>query len=422
MQVLDVPSVNVNDKEHTIETFLISTKGNDANWKIDRETGHEKVKSFIGKDFSIIPELLFRPLEQGGGGHVFGPKDYVLKKYHENRHGKIVDIKGPIFDGNDYSYNAIVQLDNSRAASALLEHGNNTWIPFAVSPHIFINEAGGGNDEVGWKDWEAGAVALVIKGAYGNEAVVSKLCNGPHQACKMELLQRSGGIDFNKDNLTMEEVSKRGYFLTYNDKELAYLISSLVSRTASSNSLTMENTNISTEPPVPPAPKPEGEGEEKQQQMKLIKDTEVIKAPQPNEINISAEELNQLRETQKQFKEMQNERRDELLSAIFDVEDEEAKKTLIKNYQKLDLQRVKELKAFHDEISPLISAKTRKSIEMELQKKAEEDSKKNKVNSNGRSASVLREEPKVPEEQRTASSQKIDEVAMLKKFMNGGRV
>ena len=258
MQVLDVPSVNVNDKEHTIETFLISTKGNDANWKIDRETGHEKVKSFIGKDFSIIPELLFRPLEQGGGGHVFGPKEQVLSTYAKNSHGKIVSLRGPYkyisdkadrLTDDDYYYNAIVKLNDSRAASALLEHGNNTWVPFAVSPHIFINEEGGGNDEVGWKDWSGAALALVIKGAYGNEAVVSKLCNGPHQACKMELLQRkaSSTTDIvNEERRRLRELFSNDKPIPSDDEITADLISSLVSRTASSNSLTMENTNIST--------------------------------------------------------------------------------------------------------------------------------------------------------------------------------
>lgn len=423
MQILDIPHVT---PEHTIETFLISTKSNDANWKIDRETGHEKVKSFIGKDFSIIPELLFRPLEQGGGGHVFGPKEQVLSTYAKNSHGKIVSLRGPYkyisdkadrLTDDDYYYNAIVKLNDSRAASALLQHGNNTWVPFAVSPHIFINEEGGGNDEIGWKDWSGAALALVIKGAYGNEAVVSKLCNGPHQACKMELSQRSAVTSYPDDRRLTDLALILNKIGQDRDIQTADLISSLVSRTASSNSLTMENTNISTEPPVPPAPKPEGEGEEKQQQMKLIQDTEVIKAPQPNEINISAEELNQLRETQKQFKEMQNERRDEILNSIFDIEDAEVKKTLIKNYQKLDLARVKELKAFHDEISPLISAKTKKSIEMELQKRQEEDAKKAKINGNGRAGSItLRAEPKV-EEERAASTKKIDEVLALKKFL-----
>ena len=172
-------------------------------------------KVFIGKDFSIIPELLFRPLEQGGGGHVFGPRDYVTKKYAENSHGKIVSLRGPYYhelrevghEKDDYYYNAIVKLNDSRAASALLEHGNNTWVPFAVSPHIFINEEGGGNDEVGWKDWSGAALALVIKGAYGNEAVVSKLCNGPHQACKMELLQRKAS---SPDNILSKVISING--------------------------------------------------------------------------------------------------------------------------------------------------------------------------------------------------------------------
>lgn len=416
MQILDIPTIQ--SKEHTIETFLISTKGNDANWKIDKETGHEKVKSFIGKDFSIIPELLFRPLEQGGGGHVFSDRDTVLSTYAKNSHGKIVELKGPFYDGNDYHYNAIVKLNDSRAASALLEHGNNTWVPFAVSPHIFINEEGGGNDEVGWKDWQGAALALVIKGAYGNEAVISKLCNGPHKACKMELMQRSAGINQN-----------------FTDGQTAFHISSIVSKSASVDSLhDMVDTKLSTEPPSKePAPEGEkpnggGEGSDQQQQMKIIKDTEVIKPVE--QINISSDELAQLRETQKQFKEMQNERRDEILKEIFaGVEDEAARKELIKEYsQKNDLNATKALKAFYDKVSPLVANSTRKTIEMELQQRKEEEAKKTKVNSNGRSASVsLRPEPKVEQttEDRTASSSKVDEVALLKKFMqsnNGGNL
>lgn len=57
---------------------------------------------------------------------------------------------------------------------------------------------------------------------------------------------------------------------------------------------------------------------------------------------------------------------------------------------------------------------------MELQKKAEEEAKKTKVNSNGRSASVtLRAEPKVEEDRTASSTQKVDEVALLKKFLGG---
>ena len=418
MQVLDLPSVN--NKEHTIETFLISTKSNDANWKIDRETGHEKVKSFIGKDFSIIPDLLFRPLEQGGGGHVFGPRDYVKQEYAKHSHGKIIAVKGPIYDSakdwQDYHYNAVVKLNDSRAASALLEHGNNTWVPFSVSPHIFINEEGGGNDEVGWKDWEAAALALVIKGAYGNQAVVSKLCNGPHKACSTELLQRKASVDF----------------VYYGDNDTAKLISSLVSRTGSSNSTDNMGNDNSTNTAANIESKPSVEAATQTQvtqpEIKTVPDTQIInKETKLDSISISAEELNQLRETQKQFKKLQEQRRDEMLNSIFDIEDEEAKKSLLTKYGKYDITRVEELKAFHEDISPLISAKTKKAIEMELQAKKEEDNKKTKVNGNGRAASVitsLRDEPKVNDdsEQRAASSKTVDEVALLKKFMTSGGI
>ena len=44
---------------------------------------------------------------------------------------------------------ANIKLSGSKAASALLEHGAKTWVPFAVSPHIWAFD---GNEP--HADWE----------------------------------------------------------------------------------------------------------------------------------------------------------------------------------------------------------------------------------------------------------------------------
>ena len=125
-----------------IKGFLIGTKLNDANWKINKTTGHDLIKKFEGTDFAIIPELITKPLSEGGGGHYFGQdtKDDLIKGYAENSHGKYHKILGPYSynDGtDDYFYNAIIKLRDSKAAAIMMELGPKLWEPFSVSPHIW---------------------------------------------------------------------------------------------------------------------------------------------------------------------------------------------------------------------------------------------------------------------------------------------
>lgn len=136
-----------------IKGFLIGTKLNDANWKINKQTGHDLIKKFEGTDFAIIPHLLNTPLSKGGGGHYFGqdtPED-LKRGYAENSHGKYHKILGPYSynDGtDDYWYSAIIKLRDSKAASELVKHGKETWVPYSVSPHIWP-KAGPDSDKIG---------------------------------------------------------------------------------------------------------------------------------------------------------------------------------------------------------------------------------------------------------------------------------
>jgi hypothetical protein len=188
LQVLEHPRL-VTEKEdvHLIRSFLISTKPNKALWRISKETGHDKVKEFIGKDFVIIPERIFKPLEEGRGGHVQG-KNYEdeMKQIKDNSHGKIEKLYGPFYyddNSGDYWYEAGSKLNGSKAATVLLNNGEKTWTKFAVSPHVWPRDG----DDDNLTDWDPMGLFLVIEGAYGNDATVKKYCSGSETVCSKSL-------------------------------------------------------------------------------------------------------------------------------------------------------------------------------------------------------------------------------------------
>jgi hypothetical protein len=171
------------EQGHYIKTFLISTKSNQAGWKISKCSA-SKVSTFIGKPFVIIPEHLSSDRQKG---HVFAnSRDQLLEEYKKHSHGIIESISGPFTynDGTDDAfYTATIKLNDSKAASALLENGAKTWVPFAVSPHIW--HIGGSEDNI--TDWGGLSLSLVPKGAYGEEAVINKYCKGEKGACEKSL-------------------------------------------------------------------------------------------------------------------------------------------------------------------------------------------------------------------------------------------
>ena len=185
MQVLEPPSTQSYKTEegHFIKTFLISTKKNEAGWQISKETGHQQVKTFEGKPFVIIPDELSSKEQKG---HVFADtKESLIEEYKKHTHGIIESISSPYYyaDGtDDYFYMANIKLSGSKAAAALMESGANTWIPFAVSPHIWANDGIEPHS-----DWEGISLSLVPQGAYGKDAVVSKYCKGETHACNTSL-------------------------------------------------------------------------------------------------------------------------------------------------------------------------------------------------------------------------------------------
>jgi hypothetical protein len=58
------PELFTTSEGNFFRSFLIGTKPNDANWFVRRETGHDKVKSALERDFAIIPELIQKPISE----------------------------------------------------------------------------------------------------------------------------------------------------------------------------------------------------------------------------------------------------------------------------------------------------------------------------------------------------------------------
>jgi hypothetical protein len=371
-----------NEDGKFFRSFLISTKDNDAGWKIDRKTGHDKVKSFIGKNFAIIPELIQKPISQGGGGHWKGTREEILKAYENASHGKIKELVGPFYypdSPEDYYYDGITKLSNSRSASVLHNEGQKTWNGYDVSPHIGVNK---GKNEI-WEDWEALGLNLVIRGAYGPQAIITKFCSGNESKCFKDLVASSSDIC---------------------DEKLSALITSHLTRIASTPH------SMADQPTAKPEPVPDTGGIVIKDKTNPTTDPQkgLTDAPKLNEtVSISKEELDRLKERADAVTEMENERKAEILSGLFSVfDDEKERDKEIRDYSKLDMKTVKMLKLYTEKLTPKLQQKIKAELKAEAKEEEKEDeengsgndkdAKKAKSKEKERSASSLDKEPKKP--------------------------
>ena len=188
MQILEHPRLVTEQEDvHLIRTFGFSTKPNKALFTINRDFGHRLAQNAYKKDFYIDPERIFKPIEEGTGGHVKGDSfEDEMKQIREKSHGKIEKIYGPFYyddSPKDYWYDFGIKLSGSKTASVLLENGAKTWTPFSTSIHIWPKE--GDDDNI--TDAEFMGIALVIEPAYGKQSVISKYCSGSGKVCEKSL-------------------------------------------------------------------------------------------------------------------------------------------------------------------------------------------------------------------------------------------
>lgn len=381
MQVIQEPKLLTETEDaHIIDTFLISTKPNEANWRINKQTGHQKVQTFLGTDFFIIPESIFSG--EGQPGHpITGTVEEQLSQIKKNSHGKITKIKGPYpyEDGtDDYYYRANVTLSNSLAAATLIENGSKTWVPFAVSPQIVVID--GPDSDV--RDWKAMGLGLVIKGAYGNEAVVHKYCSGSNHVC---------------------------------NKTLAAAIQDVVTSLVSNDNNINHNMSTVTIHEPKPVEEVKNINQPVQEQVQELKKPEQITLTK-EEFEASQKAIKEAEDLKAQVTALVNEQKTNTLSQIFSsVSDESNRKVLIDKYMGAD---VKILKQFNDDINQHIVPSL---VAAEL-KKAQSD---NTDKSKSKSASLeLKPEPKKESSNESKSASvvpnSINEVKRFERLMREG--
>ena len=382
MQILSPPQTTSysNNEGHFIKTFLISTKANQAGWQIAKETGHQKVQSFIGKPFVIIPEHLSSQTQKG---HIFADsRDGLLEEYKKHTHGIIESVSSPFFYGDgtdDYFYMCNIKLNDSKAASALLENGAKTWIPFAVSPHIWHVSGPENNID----DWEGISLSLVPQGAYGQEAVINKYCKGDKPSCDKSLAASLCPIE---------------------DSKAASMISSLVTSNENNSIMSQVTEQVPQVNSIPPQPIKQ---EEKEETISLTKE-------QHEQLLKEKEEKEQLKQ---QLSQLVNENKTTKLNTIFkSVKDDSLKKTLIEKYFNAD---VNQLNDFYGDIVnhvvPSIVEEAKAQAEAELKQKTIEESKTKSK------AASLPKEPEVPKSEAASSivPKSVNEIKLLDRLMRG---
>jgi hypothetical protein len=324
LQILDKPRFRTEKEDvHLIRTFLISTKPNKALWRINRDTGHDIVQGFLGKDFYAHPDRIFKPIDEGYGGHVKGGYENELKQMSEHSLGKITRLYGPYYyqdNPRDYWYDAEVKLNSSKTASTLLDLGSKTWTPFAVSPHVWPKEG----DDDNMTDWQPMGLALVIEPAYGKEAVISKYCAGSALSCGTSL---TAAIQ----NPTKEMLPE--------------IINSLVSKVASGNIMSTQEVTGTSASQVPNIAQ---NSTSSNAPVQYQQPQTVVELKKDEQITLTKEEYDTVQKQLKEQTDLKNEvaslkqeRNTNILKEVFgSIEDQEARENVIKKYVDKDVNLV----------------------------------------------------------------------------------
>jgi hypothetical protein len=392
LQVLEEPRL-ITEKEdvHLLETFLIGTKQNINGWKINKDSAERLVKDFKGKDFVIIPERIFAPISEGLGGHVSGKNyDDEMAQITTHSHGKITEVKGPYpynDETDDVFWNCKIKLNSSLSASALIENGSQTIKPFAVSPQIWWDD--GPRDDV--TDWKPMGLFLVMQPAFGDKAVINKMCNGSELKCGTSL------------SAAIAELNNSA-----SDGHVAEIISSLVTK------IHENNHNMSTQ--VPQVVSDKIVTEVPQPQI----NTQPIETPKPETkeetkgVTISPEEYEAYKREREEHKQLVLENKTNKLESIFSsVSDENTKKSLFDKYLgKSDFNSIVE--AFDDFNTHILPLKIEAAL---AEKKDSDNSKKESLK-----ASTLKPEPKTEKNESLSASvvpNNVNEVLVLSKMFEG---
>jgi len=403
-----------NNEGNFIRGRLLDTRLNERNWRLantgDRLTQllNQKVP---GTNFMIDASKL----QKGIDAHYYGDgtKADILKGYSDFSHGKYIKVLGPFADGPDNThvyYDFIVQLNGSRAASALLKHGSQSIIPFAVSPHIWPLE--GPDDNI--RDFDFLGGALVVKGAYGEKAVISKMCNGTATVCEKSLAA----------SIAQQQEDQRN----------AEIISSLVSKAASIQTLTMSE-QVATEVTKAPV----NANPQQAPTNITLNPQEPPKVMQGAPLMLTAEQYEQgkkeavdqaTKELEKQVKALRADAKLTMTSTMLLAFKDEKNRKAVSEELELDKMTNEEVKMFIQKLGIF-----RKALEQENpppppeEKPADDNTSKAKKGKSASSITDLPKEPIVPQssndnnkdEGSKAASAPISKVRSISDFIRRGR-
>ena len=378
-QILEPKLITEQEDVHLIEAFLIGTKPNEAGWAISKNAT-TPIQEWVGKDFVMIPEKIF-DASQTQAGHTTGEtieEDWEEIKQHT--HGKIVKVKGPYNydDGSDdYYYNAVVKLKDTLSASTLIENGEKTWTPFAVSPQIIRH--GSTRDNV--TNYTPMGLFLVIKGAYGDQSVVNKMCSGSELKCGTKL---SAAIyQLNHDTT---------------DAHLAEVLTSYISATNNKDIMSAQTPEL-VQPVVQNFTKPELVQQPVNQPVELKKDENITLTK--DEYDTVQKQLKEQEELRTEVANLKKERNQNILNQVFgSIEDQEVKNKIFEKYVN---ENVSLVKSVYDDINTHILPK---AIEAKLaESKNDKEGKKE-------SASILKPEPKIVKDETLSASIETDDLSI----------
>ena len=314
-------------------------------------------------------------LENQDDGHFYGHgRDALLEGYRKKSHGVIERTPGPFYydDGSgDYWYDFDMRLRDSGAAAALEEYGAKSWEPYSVSPHLW-DYPELGQDQYDLKVWDLVGVALVMKGAFGPQAVISRLCKGSSDVCYSDK-----GL-----GATLKQECYAGCKCSTCEMEDLYLkdlITSHVGKTGSSlsnNSLEPPNNgNLSNLGNKPTELEKQVPTLDSQLAITEAKTKEAM-ARELEEYKLKAKEEAE-REWKAKVTALQDKDKMRTLNEIFNkdiVPDDNARKIAIDKYKDLDLVVVDSIKAAIEDYRPHLETSLKKRLEVERPEKPEDES------------------------------------------------
>jgi len=217
---------------------------------------------------------------------------------------------------------------------------------------------------------------LVLEGAYGEEAVVDKMCSGSALSCGTALKAAIMSLNHNTNDAMLAEVIN-SYISSVDNKKIEM-----------SNQVIENKDNSTTQAPIQNAPF----------QVQELKKNETISFTK-DEYDALIKEKDSAQKLADEVADLKKERDSNILNTVFgSIEDEKVRSELFESYSGKDTKLVK--KAYDDIVKHV------------LPKKIEEFNKVKVTEVKEEKASVLKKEPKINDNEELSASVQSDDISI----------